>query len=333
MKPPFLITSDLHLTANPNDNYRWSLFPWLVGQGKKYNVDTLLILGDLTDAKDYHSSVLVNKIVSIFSQLSLNFKKIIILMGNHDYLKDSHAYFSFLREIGNVEFLTQPESFHNSLFLPYTKDIPNDWKDLDFSEYDYVFMHQTVKGALASNGQEMDGELQAEFKRTPKRRIYSGDIHVPQDIGNIRYVGSPYHVHFGDNFNPRVLLVDENHKEHELYFPSIKRVSIKAESLEEVLEKLAILHTEDQVKVKLTLTESEAQDWHKQKQLIIEKCKKLGVRLFGVELKRVATKKIKLLQTHKISSAKSPNEALVQYVEQEDLGSDILNAGLEIMKP
>ena len=52
-----LLTSDLHLTDRPNDAYRWDfLSKWLWG----IRFDSLVILGDLTEEKDCHSSVLVN---------------------------------------------------------------------------------------------------------------------------------------------------------------------------------------------------------------------------------------------------------------------------------
>jgi UDP-2,3-diacylglucosamine pyrophosphatase LpxH len=56
-----IITSDLHLTDRPQDEYRWGIFPWLVNQSKELEVENLFILGDLTDFKDKHSAKIILK--------------------------------------------------------------------------------------------------------------------------------------------------------------------------------------------------------------------------------------------------------------------------------
>ena len=50
-----LITADLHLTSRPNDSYRFDFLNWLPKKIKEHKIQTLLILGDLTDQKDHLS--------------------------------------------------------------------------------------------------------------------------------------------------------------------------------------------------------------------------------------------------------------------------------------
>ena len=183
MELPTLLTSDLHLTDNPADDYRWKLFDFLADRCQAEGVKTLGILGDLTDAKDYHPSRLTNRIVEQIVRMRALVDEVIILEGNHDYLRKGHAYFEFLNHLPGIRFIVKPyEDLTGSkagLWLPHTKTPMQDWKDWDFTHYNYVFMHQTAPGSIASNGQAMDGDALPDFGES---KIYSGDIHVPRSL-------------------------------------------------------------------------------------------------------------------------------------------------------
>src|SRR5487761_1958728 len=260
MKHPILITTDLHFTANPRDAYRWGLFPFLKETCKQHQVSRLLILGDITDAKDYHPSTLVNRLVSELVNLSLYVDELIILCGNHDYLKSGEPYFQFLDRFERIRFISAPTELEGALFLPHTKTPKTDWAEFDFKEYDFVFLHQTVTGAIASNGQVMDGELDSKFISKPSTlSIYSGDIHVPQVIGDVEYIGSPYPVHFGDTFSPRLLFIDSNGSCRDLVFDSIKRFTVNITHPDELLK--LKLKTGDQVKVRVVMSSENKHNW------------------------------------------------------------------------
>ena len=51
-------------------------------------------------------------------------------------------------------------------------------------------------------------EFQQTFSKGAK--VYSGDIHTPQKAGPVTYVGAPYLVDFGDDYAPRVIVLDGN---------------------------------------------------------------------------------------------------------------------------
>ena len=78
----WLFASDLHLSDRPKDRYRFGLFKWLAEQQQKHQITATFILGDITDRKDNHSAVLVNKTVN--SLLTLK-PPVYILKGNHDF--------------------------------------------------------------------------------------------------------------------------------------------------------------------------------------------------------------------------------------------------------
>lgn len=332
MKYPILICTDLHLTAAPSTEYRWSLFPWLASQIKEHHVRTLLILGDLTDAKDGHSAELVNRIVGAISDLLLGIDDIRILCGNHDWLKQGQEFFRFLNALPGIEFIVKPTEDMDTVgpsayFLPYSKNPSLDWKGMDFSHYDLLFMHQTVSGAIASNGQEMEGEALPPLNAG---RVYSGDIHVPQMIGGLTYVGSPYHVHFGDNFKPRCLLLDKQGKEHDLHFETVSRVVVKVSSVRELSRKR--FKPGDQVKLRVELPEAEAHRWSAIRRQAVDQLTQMGAEVHGVEL--IVSRALKRVEVggRPTRASFSPQESLLRFVDREELGPEALDAGLDILE-
>src|SRR5215472_9014081 len=92
-----LITSDLHLTDNPMDEYRWEFFDFLLDQIVKYKIDHLIVAGDAWDRKDRHSGKLLNRAVSAFHKIKLNTNvEILIVRGNHDSALEGTHYWEFL---------------------------------------------------------------------------------------------------------------------------------------------------------------------------------------------------------------------------------------------
>jgi hypothetical protein len=331
MKLPAVITTDWHLTANPRDEYRWGLVDWLITQQPKWEAETLCILGDLTDAKDHHGAELVNRIVLAVTRLSTFYRRIIILMGNHDYLRAGHAFFSFLSTIPGVTFVTKPldtcAEGAACLFLPHTKTPAADWAGFDFSYFEFVFMHQTFKGAKASNGQEMDGEPMPDLSQAG--RVLSGDIHVPQKIGPLEYVGSPYHVHFGDRFRPRCLVLGfgGRGKVDEIRYSTISRVTLDVDSLAALRGQR--LHEGDQVKVRFKLSAADLFAWRAIRAQAQSWLQDKGVDVHGIEL--IAPGARRRVRVGFDDGGTTPEAVIQGYVEREDLGADCLDIGLEII--
>jgi 3',5'-cyclic AMP phosphodiesterase CpdA len=198
-----LITSDLQFSDNPRDAYRFGIRDQITDLIKHHNVDWLYILGDLTEAKDQHPASLVNKITSIIRTWSRH-TKVLILQGNHDYLDIAHPFFEFLKNFDGVKWVAAPTTFNGAIFLPHTRHYARDWNDLDL--YGQVYAHNIFEGTKAGNGHVLDGIPLTEFQ--PNTRIVSGDVHEPQSFGCVTYVGSPYTCDHGDDYDPRVLLIE-----------------------------------------------------------------------------------------------------------------------------
>ena len=259
-----------------------------------------------------------------------------ILMGNHDYLRAGHAYFEFLSVLEGVRFITAPRDDGEAggpltLFLPHTKDPRADWAGMDFSHFSYIFMHQTAPGSVASNGQKMDGEALPSLKG-PK--VYSGDIHVPQVCGDIEYIGSPYHVHFGDKFKPRAVLLDKRGRAHDLHFETLSRVTLTVESIEDLHLEVKFLKPGDQVKVRIKLTQADKHQWHVLRREVVEVLKRHQVELHDIELV-LARSQRRLIGGNgekPVPASESGADAVLRYVLREELGPDALDLGLELVK-
>lgn len=300
---------------------------------------SLCILGDLTDAKDYHPALLTNRVVQQVVRMSKlpSIHTVYILMGNHDYLQAGHAYFEFLSHIPKVVFITKPfeatlDDGPPALFLPHTKDFST-WAHMTLDHLQYLFLHQTFSGAVASNGQRMDGEtvLGLNFKG-PK--IYAGDIHVPQQIGLVEYVGSPYHVHFGDRFVPRCVLLDKRGRPVDLFFQSPRRVSLTVSSVEDLREQLSDLDQGDHIKLTLQLTPGEKHEWQQRRRELVDLATRFGLVQHGVKLdvKRPLRRLIPGGGTNPPTREHmGPVDRLVRFVEAEGLPPDVLDVGLDLL--
>lgn len=203
-----LITADPHFSANPRDAYRLNfLHKRLPALIKTYKVDMLYVLGDLCEVKDQHGAWLVNQIVDGISAIAKTVSTVSVLMGNHDYLQEGHPFFRFINNIPNVVYRDRPRRVGTYLFLPFTRNPVNDWKELDLKGVKRIFTHITFDGATGGFGRKLEG---VSLNLLPKLPIVSGDVHSPQKFANLTYVGAPYTVDFGDDYVGRVLLLDDN---------------------------------------------------------------------------------------------------------------------------
>lgn len=204
-----LVTADLHLSENPRDGYRFQFLEGLPDLVRRLGARRVVILGDLTEAKDAHRAPLVNRIADSLAKLAEEVS-VYILRGNHDYVIAEVPFYRFLSHLRNIRWINQPtvlklRGLGDCLFLPHTNNL-EDWANLAFDEHAWTFCHQTFEGAAAGHGRQLTGVPVPGGAF----RVVSGDIHVPQKLSRITYVGAPYHVDFGDDYEPRVLLLDGN---------------------------------------------------------------------------------------------------------------------------
>ncbi len=283
-----IITSDLHFALGSSVEYRLGILKWLKEAAKKYKVDQVLILGDVTESKDEHSAHLVQAVTKGIYELG-QVTRVIILRGNHDYLDPTTPFFGFLSKFPGVGFVVNPaeislkinKSVNSTLFLPHTRDVSSDWDGFDFSGYDYIFVHHTFTGALAENGQKLKGTATSIFAGT-EAVIYSGDIHVPQTLGPIEYVGSPYRMRFGDRFEPRLLLL-KGGSVSELHYPCPNKHVVEVLKSGKFAFPTGTPDRDDLIKVRVHVEPGDFAEWNDIRQRVRDRCHKLDWFVITIE--------------------------------------------------
>ena len=333
-----LLTSDIHLTDNPRDSYRWNLFDWIETQILERNIEQVIICGDLTDAKDRHNSNLVNRFVDCLTKLVKQQCNIYILKGNHDYIEETNPFFRFINSIQNVRFIIAPHQcrlrlgteFKKCLFLPSVRDWKSEWKEIEFNDYDTIFCHATFEGCKVENDSILTGGIPPSIFNDCDGEVFSGDIHVPQILGKIEYIGSPYRIDFGDKFNPRVILFENSQKN--LYFPCTNKHLLVIGSISDLERYKSKVKKSDQVKVRVLLRKSEYPEWKPLKQEIKEYCDNINWELYGPELVIVSDNTNKVETSKEEFKYQSSEEILKEFVSVKRVDKDLVEVGLDIIK-
>lgn len=209
-----LVTADLHLTSAAKDEYRWGVFKELFSHAALENNDvtSIVILGDLTEHKSGHSAMLVNRMVQELYGMPC---QVHIVFGNHDGLAGEPRFFQFLNVIKHISTYTIPTCRTVDGFM--VRFVPNGQAEAALRgnkiDADIAFLHEGFIGATYSNGQKADKGLKPRDIRKIARHIYSGDIHKPQRVDCVTYVGTPYPVDFDEQHEPRFLLLSSKNGE------------------------------------------------------------------------------------------------------------------------
>lgn len=326
----YLFTSDLHFTDRPRDAYRWEIFDFLRTQVKSRKIDAVFILGDLTDQKDHHSSKLVNRIVAELQSLDTRWW---ILKGNHDYVDPKLPFFSFLKDQFVVDVKTLTLGQDEFLLLPHVRNYrKSKWYQAIEPGYDFILIHQTMNHSVASQGFYLEGIPAKVFKpdRVGVAKVISGDVHVPQFISGVYYCGSPYPIHFGDDFQPRVLYWDGEE------LRSIKRHTIGKRVLKvthpDQLSRFP-LNSGDQVKVLLKLRRADFGSWKEYRQQVISWASKLDIDLCGVEMRERTVRNVRIEQAdHNVLTIRTPKRLFLEYCSTQKVDDALMKAGLRILK-
>jgi DNA repair exonuclease SbcCD nuclease subunit len=338
-----LVISDLHLTEKEAESYRWEIFETVRISLEEHQIERLFILGDLLDKKDRHPAELINQLMDVLIHLLKYTKRIFILKGNHDYLKPQSPFLDFLRHFSpQIEWISSPREIDfgtkKTLWLPHSRNPTEEWNNLDFSDKDFVFMHQSVIGCRVSEYFEMNCGFDLEWliQRLPKNHvIYSGDIHVPQEIKSLVYIGTPHPVSFGDVYTPNMLLLSDDFKSFtRIKTPTLQRHSLKISNSKDLekLKKEGVLKTGDQAKIKIQLTSQDLSSWSETKGMVKHWCEFNQIELFDLSLEKL-DEDVELMQSRVEGrfSFVDPKSAFKEYVKLEKVDKNIIAIGEELL--
>lgn len=283
-----LLSADLHLDDNKDHQYRWRCFlqfDWFLS---KTECKGLIIAGDVVDAKNSHKADFVNRIANQFALLSMHNKPVIVIRGNHDCVDRATPFFHFLRFFKNIDFVTDVKDILINRWL--IRCIPNGekWPAPKNERLDLIVCHETFTGAVSETGRVLDGQPKG---RASKRKwfcpVLSGDIHTPQKLGNVEYIGSPHPVRFGDDYKTRMLAWFGRRNIREIEINTIKRMHmhgrLEADGKITGLKITKQVRDEDHVKVTLSGPVEAMQHWAKAKNAIVKRIEAMGAKCFGCD--------------------------------------------------
>lgn len=324
----WLLTGDLHLSSNPRDAYRFKFMKWLAQYIEQRHISTLILLGDLTMEKDRHDAWLVNEIADWMKRLA-EVTHLHMLKGNHDYLVEHEPFFQFLDHINRIRYYNEPVAHGpGALFLPHTRDYKKDWAKFlkpKLEGFKFVFAHQTFQGANVG-ARQMEGIPTTIF--APKVQVFSGDIHVPQTTGPVTYTGAPYTVNFGDNYQGRVILLDQDTGKTESipYNGPQKR-------LIEIMDDNSVegkFNKADLVKIRVNMDADEYHDnWHEIRQKVKKITEDKGAIAYTIQ-PVVTTKRRKT--SYKKIDPETDLQLVKAFTKKTGASQSTLDVGLNILK-
>lgn len=327
---PVLFTADLHLTDNLRDQYRHEYQSRLRALVEKRRIDLCVILGDLTEAFDHHSARLTNAVAEHVYKLS-KISEVMIVKGNHDSTDPEHPFFRFLQYLPNVHFVSDKvtlpdQEMGKTLVLPHTANPNRDWGNIADEKCDTVLVHATFTGAMA-NGHQLSGISQALLPKKAKT-IIAGDVHTPQKVGRVLYVGAPYTVDFGDDYEGRVLVLKDGALESvPLQGPQKRLVEIT--SLAD-LKKIKAVDEGDIVKVRVLGTMAEHAKMKEMESGIREWGEKAGCHVNSVQL--VVSEKARKATRAQIIQARTDPELVRAYGRHRGIDERLIKAGLTFVE-
>jgi hypothetical protein len=185
-------------------------------------------------------------------------------------------------------------------------------------------------GSKVPNGHTLDKGISFDLFEDFEGDIYSGDIHMPQMVKGVTFIGSPYPVYFGDDFQGRVILL-KNGKEKDLYYPCLKKYSLKINHPEELID-VGFLPG-DHVKIAIELHPSESHLWPEYRKTVKDMCKNYEVQVFGLEmsLQKVNNKRARRSRSSGAKKIESPEKVIKRFAEKEGLSGRYLKAAEGLM--
>jgi hypothetical protein len=318
-----LLVADLHLDDNPLNEYRWKVFDSIVAHKPKH----VFILGDLCHKKDRHSALLVNRLTNTLSWLVNQHIRVTILCGNHDEPLKGPPYWYFLNNIPYLNFVVKPTAMNDSLLLlPHSNDPTEEWSEVDLSHYKGVFMHQPVSGADLGNGMKINTSYELNFPEDI--HVYSGDLHFPQRVRGVEYIGTPHPVAFGEHHVYRMLLVNDAWElVHQIELHPPEKYTITVHSIEEL--QAMNLQQGDQAKIEFVLPAARVEQWPVEQAAITAWANTTGVTVAAVKTKVETTPDGSDVPNNNFLL---PIDVLVGFADAEGIEEPLLITGYNLLE-
>lgn len=235
-----LVFTDIHI--KPDNLHHIDLLSMKLRKViKMYDVNTVIILGDILHSHERLNIQCMNKACELIQNLGSRIEgNVYIVVGNHDMI-DSSQFLSEqhwlvpLKGWEGVEICDTVLQIEDGdvVFCPFVErgkfvqalDTFDGWKKAKV-----VFAHQEVRGCKYNGKISTSNDVWLE----EYPQLISGHIHLNQRMKNIYYIGSVQQVSFGEGDRNFVAIVDTDSdleiQEVELHMP--KRITINTDASE-----------------------------------------------------------------------------------------------------
>jgi len=317
-----ILTADLHLDDRAENSYRWAVLDALIDNAEQGS--TVAILGDLTDDRGRFSALLVNRMVERLVTLTQCGVQVRILQGNHDAPLSGPSFWGFLNTIPGIAYIAGDPVLEEGgrLFVPYQADpaLLAGFLKGPYDQERVVFLHQLITGAKV-RGRALEGISTSILPSSLP--TYAGDIHAPQKVGPVTYVGAPHPVDFGDDHRCRLLVLDDKSFaiKREIKLTPIRKLIAEIDTAG-ALDRLD-LRAGDQVKIRFTMPAEDTARWPAHAAAIAAWAERVGVTVSGTEVA------LNTAETKAVFDADldSPADLLAAFAKVEGIEGDLLKAG------
>lgn len=191
------------------DFYKNVFFPEL----KKRNIKTILHGGDVFDRRKYINFVTLQKANDSFlDEIGNQEMEMHVILGNHDcFYKDTNEVNSVVQLLSTKKGITVYEEPTDLVFdgfrimmLPWmnSKNKKEFMTRVNNSKSDYLLGHLELSGFDMHKGMPCedgdDAKLFSKFEH-----VWTGHFHTQSEIGNVKYLGSPYEMTWIDYNDPK----------------------------------------------------------------------------------------------------------------------------------
>lgn len=211
----------------------------------KNNKDScLFILGDLFDNRTITNNRIINSAINIIKKIA-KIVPIYILIGNHDLNNLENSSINSITPVKIFEFIENVEIIYDKKIFNFNnkkiyalswienhEDLLKEYEFVKNNNFDYFFCHTDFNGVSYNKFSKIENGI--EYDKSNKTKIFTGHIHLRQQLDNLYVIGCPYHLNKGDIDNKKgIYYIDLNTDEINFiennYSPEYKKIKYSNE--------------------------------------------------------------------------------------------------------
>ena len=173
---------------------------WFIEQAKAHGCETCIFLGDWHHHRSATNVSTMNYTVSNMERLGQAFKKVYVIMGNHDlFYRDKREINSmeYCRNIPNIKIVNEWVLNDDVAIVPWI--VNDEWRKIQDLKQRYIFGHFELPYFKMNAMVDMPdvGTIKAEHF-VNQEYVFTGHFHKRQIRNNIHYIGNAFPHNYAD---------------------------------------------------------------------------------------------------------------------------------------